>query len=104
MLVKINGNTLVDEQEKLFQEVSESFVKFIEEYQGKHWFKEFIYDLTDGEGFVFMDRIKAEIWYRKTRIMLLKLNLLVRIAPPDAGTANKLIDALEGLKTKLEVD
>lgn len=43
MLVKINGITVVDEQEKLFHEVRESFVRHIENYRRKHWFKDFLY-------------------------------------------------------------
>lgn len=43
MLVKINGTTIVDEQEKLFQEVSESFARFIDDYRKKHWLKDFLH-------------------------------------------------------------
>ena len=104
MLVKINGLPVIDEQEKLFQDVKESFVRFISEYRKKHWFKEFIYEFTGGEDLIDMDRIKAMLWYWKLRVVMKLLRFFIQIAPPSEETAERLIESLERLKTKLEVD
>jgi len=51
MKVTINGSAIIDDQEKLFQEVMESFKLFMAEYQS-HWFRNFFHsaycDLTEG--------------------------------------------------------
>jgi len=105
MLVKINGILVIDEQEKLFQEVKEeSFAQFIEDYKGKHWFKEFIYQFTGGEDLVNIDRIKAKYWYLKLVITLKLLRLLLKVSSPSKEQAEEMIVALEELKEKLEVD
>jgi len=104
MLVKINGIPVIDEQEKLFREVKESFAQFIKNYKGKHWFKEFIYQFTGGEYLVNMDRIKAKYWYWKLVITLKLLRLLLKVVPPSEEQAEEMLVALEELREKLEVD
>lgn len=104
MLVRINGTPVIDEQEKLFQEVSESFAQFIEEYRKKHWFKEFLYQFTDGEDLVDMDSIKAKLWYWKLVITLKSLRFFLTISPPSEKQAGEMLVALEALKTKLDYE
>ena len=94
MLVKINGLPIVGEQEKLFREVNESFVRFIEEYRRKHWLKEIIYGFTGGEDLINTDRIKATLWYWKLRVVLKALRISLRIAQPSEETSDKLIETL----------
>ena len=104
MRVTINGSLVVDEQEKLFQEVKESFIRHIEEYRRKHWFKELIYEFTGGEELINTDRIRAMLWYWKLRVVLRSLRFFLVISPPDEETSYRLIEALERLKMKLEAD
>lgn len=101
MLVRINGLPIIDEQEKLFQEVSESFTQFIDEYRKKHWFKELIYGFTGGEDLVDMDRIKAMLWYWELRITLKALRISFRLSPPSEDQSEAMLEALEELRNKL---
>ena len=103
MLIKINGLPIADEQEKLFQEVKESFVRFIAEYRKKHWFKELIYEFTSGEDMIDIDRIKAMLWYWKLRVVLKVLKFSLLFTKPSEEMADNLIEALEELRDKLEV-
>lgn len=104
MRVTINGTTLVDEQEKLFQEVKENFARIIAEYQKNHWFKEIIWDLTGGEDLIDTDRIRAKLWYWKLVLSLKALRILLAISPPSKEQAEKMIQVLGDLREKLEVD
>jgi len=103
MRVTINGSLVVDEQEKLFQEVRESFIRHIEEYRRKHWFKELIYEFTGGEDLVNMDRIKVKLWFWKLVITLKLLRVLLVLSPPGKEQAGEMLVALEELRNKLEV-
>jgi len=49
-------------------------------------------------------RITSELWYWKTIVMFAKLNILLRIAPPNKETLEKLLESLEELRVKLGVD
>lgn len=104
MLVKINGLPIIDEQEKLFQEVKESFMKFIDVYRKKHWFKEFLYQFTNGEDLIDFDRIRARLWYCKLVIVLKLLRVFLKISPPNRETLEQLLESVEQLRVKLEVD
>lgn len=104
MLVRINGTTVVDPQEQLFQDVKESFIRLIEEHRRKHWFKEFMYGFTGGEELIDMDRIKAKLWYWKLIIVLRSLRLFIQVVPPDEETSERLIEVLTRLRDRLEVD
>ena len=103
MRVTINGSLVVDDQEKLFQEVRESFIRHIEEYRRKHWFKELIYEFTDGEDLVDMDRIKVKLWFWKLVITLKLLRVLLVLSPPGKEQAEEMLVALEKSRNKLEV-
>lgn len=102
MLVRINGLPVIDEQEKLYQDVSESFARLIYEFRKKHWFREFIYSFTGGEDLINTDRIKAKLWYWKLVITLKSLRVLLKISPPSEEQAEKMVVALEALRAKLE--
>lgn len=50
-------------------------------------------------------KIKTRLWYWKTVIMLAKLNLLIKIFPPNIEEIEQIIETLETLKVRLgEVD
>lgn len=104
MLVRINGLPLIDEQEKLFQEVKESFARLIVEYQKNHRFKELICDFTNGENLINIDQIKARLWYWKLVLMLKALRISLKVAPPSEEQAEVMIVALEELNERLGVE
>ena len=104
MLVKINGLSIDDEQEKLFKAVNEFFAQFIVEYRRKHWFKEIIYGFTGGEDLINVDRIKAKLWYWKLIIVLKLLRVSLKIATSNRETLEQLFESVEQLRVKLEVD
>lgn len=103
MRVTVNG-TLILDQEELFLEVQENFARIIKEYRKKHWFKELIYEFTGGEDLINVDRIKALLWYWKLILTLKSLRISLKFFKPDLETAEKLIDVLERLRDRLEVD
>ena len=104
MRVTINGAPMTNDQDKLFLDVKDNFVRIIAEYQKKHWFKEIIWDLTGGEDLIYTDKIRAKLWYWKLVLSLRALQILLAISPPSKEQAEKMIEVLENLKERLEVD
>jgi len=104
MRVTINRSPMVDEQEELFLDVKENFIRIIEEYRKKHWFKVFVYGFTGGENLIDTDKIRAKLWYWKLILLLRALRILLAISPPSKDQAEKMIEVLENLRNKLEVD
>jgi len=50
-----------------------------------------------------IDRIKAMLWYWKLRVVLKVLKFSLLFTKPSEEMADNLIEALEGLRDKLEV-